>query len=470
MKNYIKTTKIASYLFMMVLVISCTNNNNGGDLPALPEPDTISELIFLNGRLSLLTEALDRTGLLRVLDEDGEYTLLAPPNEAFERFLIANNYRSVSDVPVIILRRILLNHVIDGRFNVVDLVEQPLSTLATQDNTDRNLSMIVDDSTGDFIVNGESSIDINNINVQVSNGVVHIINDVISLPTIMSFIEAIPNLSALSGDLPTELENTFMEDSGFTVLAPTNAAFLNASNLPSSQEALINLLLNHVLDGNIISTDFQELSTNYSKTRAVGPTMDNLSLHHLINNTNQLVFNGNAVAETADIIATNGTLHVVNNVISLPTVAALIDVNPDFSTLIEALTTLTPATPFVDILSRLVVGNQDMIDPPFTVFAPTNEAFAAIMIPEEDELTQILLHHVNSGLNATANSLNTSATTSIETLEGDDLNITTPGTDPNIADISDGSGNTDLGLIEVDIQGTNGVIHILNKVAIPNIE
>ena len=54
------------------------------------------------------------------------------------------------------------------------------------------------------------------------------------------------------------------------------------------------------------------------------------------------------------------------------------------------------------------------------------------------------------------------------TLEGDAITINLPGTGDNIADITDGAGNTGIGVVVVDVQANNGVIHVVNQVMIPD--
>ncbi len=153
-------------------------------------------------------------------------------------------------------------------------------------------------------------------------------------------------------------------------------------------------------------------------------------------------------------------------VIDIPTVVTFATADPNFSTLVSALTDLTPATDFAGILSRTEGGNMDGLDPDFTVFAPTNDAFDALAsIPDEDVLTQVLLHHVVSG-NVRSGDLTDGIMPA--TLEGDMITINLPGTGDNIADVTDGSGNTGIGIIAVDVQAGNGVIHVLNQVMIPD--
>ncbi|WP_203257962.1 fasciclin domain-containing protein [Hyunsoonleella ulvae] len=461
--------KFVSCFLTLFLVLSCTKDRDSSDIPPVPTPTTISELVFVNSRLSLLTEALDRTGLLVTLDIEGPFTFFAPTNEAFERFLQENSYNNIADVPVVLLRNILLNHVIDGQFVITDLFLSPIKTLATQDNSDLNLSMLIDDSSGGFIINGEVNIDINNFDFRASNGVIHIVDGVIKLPTIATLANATAELSTLAEVLPTELVNTLSSEDNLTLLAPNNNAFFNIPEVPTGN-ALTNLLLNHFINDNLASTDFTAMGPTYSKSMGTYLDTNSLSLYHRIDDNDDLVFNGISKVQEADIVATNGIIHIVDEVVAIPTVVTFATADPDFSTLVSALTTLTPETPFVDILSRTETNNGDMINPPFTIFAPTNMAFDAITVPEEDVLTEVLFHHVASEVNITSGTSTQNGTSTVSTLEGDNLIITLPGTDSNIADVTDGSGNTDLGIIKVDIQAGNGVIHVLNKVAIPNLE
>jgi uncharacterized surface protein with fasciclin (FAS1) repeats len=131
---------------------------------------------------------------------------------------------------------------------------------------------------------------------------------------------------------------------------------------------------------------------------------------------------------------------------------------------VEALTTLTPGTDFVNILSRTEGSNADGINPDFTVFAPTNEAFTALGdLPGEIALTQVLLHHVVSEANLASSALNEGDNVA-PTLEGDDITVTVIG---NPVIVTDGSGN-EAGIIATDVQAGNGVIHVLDSVLLPD--
>ena len=177
--------------------------------------------------------------------------------------------------------------------------------------------------------------------------------------------------------------------------------------------------------------------------------------------------NGSSQVAVADIVATNGVIHAVNAVIDLPTVTTFAVADATFAPLVAALTEGTPATDFVSVLNG---------EGPFTVFAPTDAAFQALLdsnmewnsVTDIDEalLTSVLQHHVLAEANVRSADLMDGI--SPMTLEGDMITINLPGTDDNIADVTDGAGNTDIGIIVVDVQANNGVIHVLNKVMIPD--
>ena len=124
--------------------------------------------------------------------------------------------------------------------------------------------------------------------------------------------------------------------------------------------------------------------------------------------------------------------------------------NPDFSILVEAVT----KAGLVDALSA--TG-------PFTVFAPTNDAFNALFKQlgvggikdlSAEQLTPILTYHVVSGKVMSTDLSNTS----VATLNGKKINV----------DISNGVKINDSKVVKADIQGTNGVVHVIDRVLIPN--
>ena len=422
----------------------------------------ITDLAIGNENLQNLVAALQAANgdLPTVLRGDGPFTVLAPTDTAFETFL---DGAQLSDLDVDVLTNVLLNHVISGEFLSTDLEALGAGyehTLATGAG-DENISIFFN-TDGGVEFNGVS--EVVTPNVRALNGVVHVVNAVIDIPNIVDHAVANPNLSSLVAALTdggnttfTDLLSDSMQD--FTVFAPVNDAFAAFTN-PNTND--INAVLsNHVVVGAAAFSN--GLSNSYVNTAAEFDTDENLSLY--INTDDGVTLNGVSNVAIADIVASNGVIHAVDAVIDLPTVVTFATADPNFETLVQALTELTPNTDFVAVLSAQDGAGDD----PFTVFAPTNAAFDALpSIPMEDDLVPILQHHVVAGANVRSGDLTPNGDTPATTLEGDAITITLPGTNGNIADVTDGAGNTGIGIDAVDVQAINGVIHVLDTVLIPD--
>jgi len=289
--------------------------------------------------------------------------------------------------------------------------------------------------------------------------------------TIAEIVANSPNLSMLQSALVrTGLDADLDASGSMTLLAPTNTAFtlyLANSNLISINDIpvpdLRQLLLNHVLGARVDATLLRTLGKNYTETLADGPAA-NTNLALFFNATGQnIIFNGNAIVEDADIPATNGLVHIVDNVIDLPTLYTFVQSNDAFSELNTALTTATPGTNFMNTLS----GSTTL-----TLFAPsnqaiddwldTNSAWTTVIDIEEGYLTAVLQHHLINGNVRSSDITNGETATS---LEGDLLTFSTAN---GGVDITDGSGNTGISVVVGDIQATNGVLHAVEKVLLPD--
>jgi len=460
---------------LSLLTTSCSNDDDSSNTPTTPTTNIV-ELAQATPDLSSLVAALTRADgdLVTVLSGNGPFTVLAPTNAAFSAFLSANGFATLEDVPTDVLSQILLNHVIMADVSSSDLVTMGSGyTSGSASGPDGLNISIYFDASGNVMFNNVATV--TTADADASNGTVHIIDAVLALPSVVDHAVANPafsNLVAALGAADGDLVNVLSGTGPFTVLAPDDAAFstfLNGTPLANVDTAVLSqILLNHVIIGSTVtSTSLVDAGAGYTNTGATGPGGNALSLYY--NTSNGVMFNGISTVAQADVVGTNGIIHAVDTVIDIPTVVTFAVADPNFSTLVTALTTLTPATDFAGILSRTATGNTDTLDPDFTVFAPTNDAFAALAaIPTEGPLTQILLHHVIKEANITSSMLNNPGDTTAATLEGDNITITLPGSGSNIADITDGSGASDIGIVAVDVQAGNGVIHVINKVMINN--
>ncbi len=280
---------------------------------------------------------------------------------------------------------------------------------------------------------------------------------------IVQTAEGNANLSSLvaalkRADLVGALEGT----GPFTVFAPTNAAFatfLQANGFATVNDVPVDVLkqvlLYHVVSGKVASTD---LSTGYVNTLATfGTSTTNLSLY--VNLASGVKIN-DATVTTADVAASNGIVHVVDKVLAPATVVNHALNNPNFSTLVAALTRSDLGVNYVTLLSG--AG-------PFTVFAPTNAAFTALLAElgapnlaaiDAPTLNAVLQYHVVNGANVRSSQLVEGQ--EVTTFAGGKFKIGLAGG----AKITD-ARNRVSNIVIVDVQGTNGVVHAIDKVLLP---
>ncbi|MHA7058555.1 fasciclin domain-containing protein [Aquimarina sp. M1] len=448
MKNLLKKA------FLALCIISIASCSDDDDTTFIPDTTTIADIVADDPDFSSLLAALERTDLDVTLNGSGTFTVFAPKNAAFAEFL---DGASLDDVPVETLEQILLNHVLGTTEMAADLSTGYIKNLATEANSGANISMYIDTSNG-VVINGEATVT-EERDITTDNGVIHVVDKVIALPTMLTFVGLDSDFSTLASvaTTTTGFDTDFAAvlsgaDSNLTLLAPNNDAFVELGDISGVPAATVEqILLNHVIAGTNISTS---LTTGYGNTLATyGDTMNNLSIY--INTDSGVSFNGISDVSEADIVASNGVIHEVDAVITLPTVVTFATADSTFSTLLTALTTLTPSTDFVSVLST-----EFGTDPaPFTVFAPTDDAFAAITVPmDENEVAAILNYHVIAGDNIRSTDLTDGPAT---TLNGD---VTIDASAPSVQ----GSGNaTASNIIVVDVQASNGVIHAIDQVLLP---
>lgn len=283
--------------------------------------------------------------------------------------------------------------------------------------------------------------------------------------TIVGVAQGNANLSILVEALTyTDLVSVLNGTDQYTVFAPTNAAFtallttLGVSKVTDVNKATLkSILLYHVVSGEVKSS---AITTGYVKSVSpFGTTTSNLSLY-VVKDASGVTINNGAKVTTADVEASNGVVHVVDKVITIPNVVNHALNNPNFSTLVAALTRTDLLVDYVSILSG--VG-------PFTVFAPTNAAFTALLTElgaanlnaiDANTLNKVLQYHVISGANVVSSALTNGQ--QVTTFQGQKFTIGLTGG----AKITDAS-NRVSNIIVVDVQGSNGVIHAIDKVLLP---
>lgn len=311
MKNYAKLIKLTLLVVSSTLMFSCSDDDSTAD------NNSIADIASGNSNFSVLADALGRANLASTLDQSGSFTVFAPTNDAFQSFLSAKGFSSLNDVPVDVLRQILLNHVVSGTNLSGSLQTGYVKTLALGSaSTTNNLSMFVNVTNSGVRLNGVASV--TTADIRASNGVIHVVDAVIDLPTIVTHATANPNFSTLVGALTSTGQPDFVgilsgnTNAPFTVFAPSNDAFArfenqNPGTLASLTPAQLTAVLTyHVVTGaNVLSTGIPSgpITTFETGTFTVNGTTI----------TDEAGRQTNIVA--VDVQAANGVIHVLDNVI-----------------------------------------------------------------------------------------------------------------------------------------------------------
>ncbi|TRY62104.1 hypothetical protein TCAL_16241 [Tigriopus californicus] len=254
------------------------------------------------------------------------------------------------------------------------------------------------------------------------------------------------------------LADTLSNGGPFTVFAPTNEAFERVpkdilDKLGQDTELLKSVLLYHVVQGKVMSGQLSDELTANSVQGS--PLRFNLFLDSQYYD-GFFTVNGKRIINT-DIIADNGIIHVVSDVIFPLTddsIPGILTKDGRFGTLLTAVT----AAGLVDTLSG---------DGPFTVFAPTDDAFAKIprgtlegLLQSKTDLTKVLLRHV------LPDTLYSKGIHWDEVVTAGGAQIQTQlfrGGKVKIASYADGQRAVAT-VLEADIPATNGVVHVISDV------
>jgi transforming growth factor-beta-induced protein len=450
--GFLAIALVATFVFT-----SCEDDDN--DVMPMPTNDIV-ELAQSNSSLSTLVTAITTADLATALKGTGPFTVFAPSNEAFAA-LDEGVLETLLNNPEV-LAEVLQYHVVSGKVMSSDLSNGNVQTLLSG----KSISVAISGST--VTLNGSATV--TTANVEASNGVVHIINEVLlpegfELPkdNIVEIASATPSLSILVEALSKfpDLVSALSADGTYTVFAPTNDAFtalLGAIGQSSLNDIPLNVL-ERVLKYHVISsaalmstdlTDGQMAATILSADDKI--TVD-------INGSNVMINNASVTA--ANIEASNGIVHVVDAVLvpelELSIVNTIVEpayFNKNFSILTEAVVT-------ANLLGTLIDTDAN-----YTLFAPNNAAFEAAGITTldgltADDLTPILTYHV-LGSEVFADGLPASGS-AITSLGGDFyLSINNNGvflnglTKVTAATVSGGA-----------LDYTNGVVHLIDRTLVP---
>jgi transforming growth factor-beta-induced protein len=255
------------------------------------------------------------------------------------------------------------------------------------------------------------------------------------------------------------LEPTLRGAGPFTVFAPTDAAFAKIPSFlltkltSAPYKTELGLILKyHVLAGSVKAADVLGKTQSVASVEGGKLSVDGSG--------GKVVINGSATVTTPDVLATNGVIHVIDGVL-LPTIVDTAVGYDDGTTKFSSLVAAVGAANLGDTLSG--PGT-------FTVFAPTDAAFAALkaslgdaafnaILADKAKLTKILTYHV---LASTVFAKDVAAG-DVATVEGEKIKIAISGGNVTLGD----STSTAANVVLTDLPNSNGVIHVIDKVLLP---
>ena len=414
-----------------------------------PVSNTVVDIIVNSDDHTLLEAAVVAAGLVDALNAEGPFTVFAPTDAAITA--LADAFGVTPEILLTLpqLGELLQYHVVAGLALSTDLSDgQTLTTLLGEDVT------VTITADGVFINDAQVVL----ADLLADNGVVHVIDAVLLPPapetnTVVDIIVNSDDHTVLeTAVVAAGLVETLSGEGPFTVFAPTDAAFaaLPAGTLDAvlaDIDLLTAILTYHVVGGTTLSTDLAD--------GQVVTTLSGADVTVTINAEG--VFINDAQVVLADLLADNGVVHVIDAVLLPPapetnTVVDII-VNSDDHTVLE---TAVVAAGLVETLSG---------EGPFTVFAPTDAAFAALpagtldaVLADIDLLTAILTYHVVGG-------------TTLSTDLADGQVVTTlSGADVTVTINAEGVFINDAQVVLADLLADNGVVHVIDAVLLPPVD
>jgi uncharacterized surface protein with fasciclin (FAS1) repeats len=419
--------------------------------------NTVVDVAAGDARFTKLVAAVKRAGLVETLSGAGPFTVFAPTDDAFTALGI-----DLDALPVETLKTILTYHVASGRIDAAAV------SAATSQKSLQGDSLSIGKRGDKLFIDGVTQPIVTDI--AADNGIVHALDSVL-LPkgvretlTVTQIVSAYPVLSTLKGAVVgSDLAGDTVlgkPDGTFTVFAPDNAAFerfKTLSTVTGAPAVLKNVLLYHVLG---IKADKatalsvagaaapgNEVATALSASDKITLRVDGSTL--TLNETTAVVY--------TDITAKNGVIHLVDSVlvpktIDFPgTIADFAQSYPNYSTL-------------VDLLSKAGLVPTFTNSGTFTLFAPTNAAFAKLPASAVSALTADPTGALADKLKAHVLS---SEVDSVAVVAADGTSVTTlnPAASVTIA-VANGvvTLNGTSKVLRVDVKTSNGIIHIIDTV------
>jgi len=290
---------------MGIFIMTGCEKETEEDMKAVADM-TIAEYAVSDANFSILVQALTKAELVGALNGTGNFTVFAPTNAAFNALFAELGISGIADLSKETLTPILLYHVLGTEAKSSMISSGYYNTLSPAQGS--YLSLKVDVASG---VKLNKTTSVTAVDVDVKNGVIHVIDKVLLPPTVVDQALANDNFTILvQAVVKAGLAEVLSGTGPFTIFAPTNAAFealfatLGISGIADLTAAqLTPILTYHVVSGNVLST---QLSAGTVQTLN-GPISVTLSPAPAINTNSKIV--------ATDVQGSNGVIHVIDKVL-----------------------------------------------------------------------------------------------------------------------------------------------------------
>lgn len=457
-KTYSKISPVIySMIFLALTCLGCQKE----DVPGTPSMVSIYGItIDDNVNFGFLKSAINRAGLREKLAGPGAFQFFAPTNDAF----IAAGYKDTSAIrnaDPAVLANILNYHLTTASINL-DTIHTGYTEIAAENEGRLILGR---NEKGQLSINGA---DINRYNFKTTNGLFHVVNRLLIPPAgnIEQTVATNPNLSFLAAAITRSSTGStniaqLLAGPSITFFAPTNAAFTSAGYASvaaieaADPDVLAGILLYHILEGRRFSTDFKDTTITTMKESPVFLARPATGTS-LVNGLGLTGINAN-------VIASNGVIHIISKVLVSPS-KNIVETVSGTSSLSLLKAAIARASQSDNNISALLSGSTV-----YTLLAPNDAAFkaagyansAAVNNADPSVLASMLMYHIIKGRRFSLTF--TSDVSSVQTLSGASLTISM------VSGLkAGGPGNSTLATgSPIDVLATNGVLHIVNQTMKP---
>ncbi len=469
-KNDNSLTCLIGLFCLVVMLYSCDKDDDIFDNNSSTPLRTIAEILDEEPSLSTFNNAIKEIGIDSLLANTSTFTVFAPDNEAFAGVDLST-FSNDS------LSNLIMHHV--WRTTTAD-VSSNLTTgyrnsLAAGPVENTNLSFFINVTNNNISFNSDISPVSGKIDIGGTNGVVHVVNGINLLPSVVDHLTINPNYSLLVEALQrAELVDAFTEDEIYTILAPNNDAFNVALTQLNDifgwstiNEIPVNILTEILTYHVVVSENIMSLQIN-------GSTLETLQSESIQIDENEIndatMTDAGIILTDTDIQGTNGVIHGIDKVLLPDTV---------FQQVLSVTLNLAQRlrdrgyTTFADAI-ELTGLSSSVSEDALTAFAPTNTAFDILFaqidnvnglsdFDTQEEITllrSLVEYHLINGIQM-SNQLTDGLAV---TLLSEELAV---ATDNGII-LTPTRENAPVAEVSIaDIGASNGVIHEINNVLIP---